>query len=70
MKKILNKFSFLISILFLNNKIKFTDISKKMHNILNLKEYKKFKMLKVNKINDVMDLNKKISLKVGLQINK
>ena len=56
--------------LFLNNKIKFTDISRKMHNILNLKEYKKFKMLKVNKINDVMDLNNKISSNVELQINK
>ena len=56
--------------LFLNNKIKFTDISKKMHNILNLKEYKKFKMLKVNKIKDVMNLNKKISLKVELQTIK
>ena len=50
--------------LFLNNKIKFTDISKKMHNILDLKEYKKFKMFKVNKIEDVMNLNKKIYLKI------
>ena len=50
--------------LFLNNKIKFTDISKKMHNILDLNEYKKFKMLKVNKISQIMDLNKKISSKI------
>ena len=49
--------------LFLNNKIKFTDISKKMHNILDLKEYKKFKMLKANNISQIMNLNKKISLK-------
>ena len=50
--------------LFLNNKIKFTDISKKMHNILDLNEYKKFKILKANKISQIMDLNKKISLKI------
>ena len=35
--------------LFLNNKIKFTDISKKMNSILGLNELKKFKKLRVNK---------------------
>ncbi len=30
--------------LFLGNKIKFTDIPKKMHNILDLKELKKYKV--------------------------
>ena len=50
--------------LFLNNRIKFTDISKKMNNILGLNEYKKFKKLKVNKINDIMKLNKLIIDKI------
>ena len=50
--------------LFLNNKIKFTDISKKMNIILDLNEFKKFKKLKVKKINDIMELNKKINFKV------
>ncbi len=51
--------------LFLNNKIKFTDISKKMNIILRLKEFKKFKMLKLKKINDVMNLNTVINKKIN-----
>ena len=51
--------------LFLNNKIKFTDISKKMNIILRLKEFKKFKMLKLKKINDVMNLNAVINKKIN-----
>ena len=47
--------------LFLNNKIKFTDISKKMNSILGLNEFKKFKKIKVKNINDIMILNKKIN---------
>ena len=50
--------------LFLNNKIKFTDISKKMNSILALNEFKIFKKLKVKKINDIMKLNKKINDRV------
>ncbi len=46
--------------LFLTNKIKFTDISKKMHNILDLKELKKYKMIKPKKINDIIYLNNEI----------
>ena len=46
--------------LFLANRIKFTDISKKMNNMLELNEYKKFKKLKVKKIEDIMKLNTKI----------
>ena len=50
--------------LFLANKIKFTDISKKMHNILDLKEFKKYKMIKPRKIYDIIFLNNKIRGKI------
>ena len=53
--------------LFLANKIKFTDISKKMHNILDLKELKKYKMIKPRKINDIIFLNNKIIRKVEIK---
>ena len=46
--------------LFLVNRIKFTDIFKKMNSMLELNEFKKFKKLKVKKISDIMDLNNKI----------
>ena len=55
--------------LFLNNKIKFTDISKKMNSILRLNEFKKFKKLKIKKVNDVMRLNEKINSKINNMIN-
>jgi 1-deoxy-D-xylulose-5-phosphate reductoisomerase len=53
--------------LFLANKIKFTDISKKMHNILDLKELKKYKMIKPRKINDIFFLNNKIRSKIEIK---
>ena len=53
--------------LFLTNKIKFTDISKKMHNILDLKEFKKYKMIKPRKINDIIFLNNKIRNKIEIK---
>ena len=53
--------------LFLANKIKFTDISKKMHNILDLKELKKYKMIKPRKINDIIFLNNKIRSKIEIK---
>ena len=55
--------------LFLNNRIKFTDISKKMNSILNLKGFKKYKKLKANKIEDIINLNKKIEIKMNKKIN-
>ena len=55
--------------LFLNNKIKFTDIFKKMHNILERNEFKKFKMIKVKKISDVTNLDKSVRLKVNSLLN-
>ncbi len=53
--------------LFLGNKIKFTDIPKKMHNILDLKELKKYKMIKPRKINDIIFLDNKIKNKIETQ---
>ena len=50
--------------LFLVNRIKFTDIFKKMNIMLELNEYKKFKKFKVKKIGDIMNLNVKIKEKL------
>ena len=44
--------------LFLDNKIKYTDISKKMHSILRLKNLKKYKMINVKNINEIIKINK------------
>ena len=55
--------------LFLKNKIKFTDISKKMHSILDRNEFKKFKMIKVNNINDIINLNKIVTSKINTLLN-
>ena len=56
--------------LFLDNKIKFTDISQKMHNILDLKELKKYRMKIKYNINDILALNNEIKIKVKSLINK
>ena len=48
--------------LFLINRIKFTDIFKKMNSMLELNDFKKFKKLKVKKISDIMNLNNKIKI--------
>ena len=56
--------------LFLDNKIKFTDISKKMHSILDLKELKKYKMIKPKKISQIIDLSKIIKKKMESNIKK
>ena len=56
--------------LFLNNKIKFTDISKKMNSMLDLKEFKKFKMIKVKKIEDIIILNKKVADKIDFILKR
>ncbi|MDC3390903.1 1-deoxy-D-xylulose-5-phosphate reductoisomerase [Candidatus Pelagibacter sp.] len=57
--------------LFLDNKIKYTDISKKMHSILRLKNLKKYKMIKVKDINEIIKINGEIKNKVEklLKIN-
>ena len=46
--------------LFLNNQIKFTDISQKMNKILNLYIFKKYKKIKPKNINEIIQMNKKI----------
>ena len=46
--------------LFLNNKIKFTDISKKMNKMLNLNSLKKYKKIKPKSIDEIIKINKKI----------
>ena len=46
--------------LFLNNKIKFTDISKKMNKMLNLNSLKKYKKIKPKSIDEIIKVNKKI----------
>ena len=46
--------------LFLNNKIKFTDISKKMNKILNSYNFKKYKKVKPKNIDEIIKMNTKI----------
>ncbi len=46
--------------LFLNNKIKFTDISIKMHKMLNLYNFKKYKKIKPKNIEEIIKMNTKI----------
>ena len=46
--------------LFLNNKIKFTDISKKMNKMLNLYSLKKYKKIKPKNIEEIIKMNTKI----------
>ena len=46
--------------LFLNNKIKFTDISKKMNKVLNLYCLKKYKKIKPKNIEEITKMNTKI----------
>ena len=56
--------------LFLDNRIKYTDISKKMHNMLRLRDLKRYKMIKVKNIYEIINISKKIKNKVELNINR
>jgi 1-deoxy-D-xylulose-5-phosphate reductoisomerase len=56
--------------LFLAKKIKFTEISKILINILNSKEYLKYKYLKVKNINEIQKLNINVNLKVEQNLFK
>ena len=56
--------------LFLDNKIKFTDISKKMNKMLNLGSLKKYKKVKPKNIDEIIKMNKKIKHHVELFIKK
>ena len=55
--------------LFLKNKIKFTDISKKMNKMLNLYTFKKYKKIKPKSINEIIDMNEKIKERIEI-LNK
>ena len=46
--------------LFLKDKIKFTDISKKMNKMLNLYKFKKYKKIKPKNIEEIVNMNTKI----------
>jgi len=52
--------------LFLDNRIKYTDISKKMHNMLRLNDLKRFKMRKVTNTNEIFKINNQIKKKVEI----
>ncbi len=55
--------------LFLANRIKFTDISKKMNIMLELKEFKRFKKLRAKNVDDIMNLNNKVKFKLNNIVN-
>ena len=50
--------------LFLNNKIKFTDISKKMNKMVNSYSLKKYKNIKPKNIEEITKMNTKIKNKI------
>ena len=50
---------------FLNKKIKFTDISEKLLNFINLNEFKKYKMIKPKNIESIENLNKYVRIKIN-----
>jgi len=56
--------------LFLRNKIKFTDISKKMNKILNLNSFKKYKKVKPKNIEEIVKMNTKIKNEIEHLIKK
>ena len=50
--------------LFLDNKIKYIDISRKLFQILKMQEFLKFKKINPKNVDDILDLNKYVRLKV------
>ena len=56
--------------LFLRNKIKFTDISKKMNKMLNLYSFKKYKKIKPKNIEEIIKMNTKIKNDIEYLIKK
>ena len=56
--------------LFLSNKIKFTDISKKMNKMLNLYSFKKYKKIKPKNIEEIIKMNTKIKNDIEYLIKK
>ena len=56
--------------LFLNKKIKFTDIQKKLFLLINSKEFQKYKNLNPRKVDDILDLNNYVRLKLYKNVYK
>ncbi len=56
--------------LFLNNEIKFTDISKKMNKILRFYSLKKYKNIKPKNVNEILKMNSKIKRDIQNFIKK
>jgi len=56
--------------LFLKNKIKFTDIQKKLFKIIQLKEFLKFKKIYPDNIKDILNLNEYVRLKTIKNVYK
>ena len=53
--------------LFLDGKIQFTDISKKILKVINNKEFLKYKNIKAKKIDDIIKLDDLVRLKIKLK---
>jgi 1-deoxy-D-xylulose-5-phosphate reductoisomerase len=53
--------------LFLNNKIKFTDIAKKLNKIISLREFNKYKKIRPKNIQDIINLDKLVRLKINIK---
>jgi len=51
--------------LYLNNKIKYTDISHNFFKIINLNEFKKYKKIKIKKVESVLELNDYVRFKIN-----
>ena len=56
--------------LFLSNKIKFTDISKKMNKMLNLYSFKKYKKIKPKNIEEIIKMSTKIKNEIEYFVKK
>ena len=56
--------------LFLKNKIKFTDIQKKLFYIIKLNEFTKYKKIYPRKTKDIIELNNYVRLKVLKNVYK
>ena len=56
--------------LFLKNKIKFTDIQKKLLKIIKSKNFSKYKKIYPGNLNDILNLNKYVRLKVLEKVYK
>ncbi len=51
--------------LFLKNKIKFTDISKKLFSLIKIKEFHKYRSISPKNINDIIKLNNYVRMKIN-----